>query len=141
MGSTPYRKTVRSGLQTHNGDARQEAGTWRACRLARHQPRRPAIDPYTNPKGVRCTLQDNQVNVWGRDPTTGYARRPFDNVGVQYGLNAFNSGVISAEKFLELNEYAGGYDINGKTVSTRTAADRETLRIAYQTGRGMQAVA
>lgn len=92
-------------------------------------------DPDTNPKGVRCTLQDNQVNVWGRDPATGYARRPFDNVGVQYGLAAFNSGVISAEKFLDLNEYAGGYDINGKIVPARTAADHETLRIAYQTGR------
>jgi hypothetical protein len=85
--------------------------------------------------GVRGTLQDNQVNVWGRHPTTGYARRPFDNVGVQYGLGAFNSGVISAEKFIELNEHAGGYDINGNIVSTRTVADRETLRIAYQTGR------
>ena len=92
-------------------------------------------DPDTNPKGIRCTLQDNQVSVWGRDPTTGYARRPFDNVGVQYGLAAFNSGVISAEKFLDLNEYVGGYDINGNIVPTRTAADRETLRIAYQTGR------
>jgi hypothetical protein len=80
-------------------------------------------------------LQDNQVNVWGRDPATGYARRPFDNVGVQYGLAAFNSGVISAEKFLDLNEYVGGYDINGSIVPTRTVADRETLRIAYQTGR------
>ena len=92
-------------------------------------------DPDTNPKGVRCTLQDNQVNVWGRDPATGYARRPFDNVGVQYGLAAFNSGLITAEKFFDLNEYVGGYDINGNIVPTRTVADRETLRIAYQTGR------
>ncbi len=28
-------------------------------------------DPTANPKGVRCTYQDNMVNVFGRDPSTG----------------------------------------------------------------------
>src|SRR5207244_13395749 len=57
----------------------------------------------TNQKGVRCTYQDNLVNVFGRDPKTGFARRPFDNVGIQYGLKAFNGGKITFEQFLELN--------------------------------------
>lgn len=41
------------------------------------------------------------VNVYGRDPATGFARRPFDNVGVQYGLAAFNAGAIPFEQFAD----------------------------------------
>ena len=92
-------------------------------------------DPEKNPKGARCTYQDNMVNVFGRDPRTGFARRPFDNVGIQYGLKAFNEAKISFEQFVDLNARIGGHDIDGNVVSTRTVADPEALRIAYQTGR------
>ena len=51
-------------------------------------PNDQVFDAVTNPKGVRCTLQDGNVNVLGTDPQTGYAYRPVDNVGVQYGLEA-----------------------------------------------------
>jgi hypothetical protein len=91
-------------------------------------------DPVSNPKGARCDVYDNQVNVFGPDPQTGFARRPLDNVGVQYGLVAFNSGKITADQFLELNEKVGGFDGDGKIVATRMAGDPEALRIAYQTG-------
>ena len=43
-------------------------------------------NPVTNPKGARCTLADISVNVLGVDPKTGFANRPLDNTGVQYGL-------------------------------------------------------
>ena len=98
-------------------------------------PADQVFDPQTNPKGVRCTYQDNMVNVFGRDPTTGFARRPFDNVGVQYGLNALNDGTISFEQFIDLNRRVGGHDIDGKVVGLRTVADPEALRIAFQSGR------
>jgi len=58
-----------------------------------------------------------------------------DNVGVQYGLVAFNAGKISAVQFLELNERIGGYDIDGNIIASRTVADRKALRMAYETGR------
>jgi Tannase-like family of unknown function (DUF6351) len=64
----------------------------------------PAAQAYnytSNPQGARCTYQDNMVNVFGRDPKTGFARRPFDNVGVQYGVGAFNDGRISFEQFVD----------------------------------------
>ena len=48
-----------------------------------------------NPTGARCDVYDHAVNVWGKDPKTGFARRPLDNVGIQYGLGALNSGVIT----------------------------------------------
>jgi hypothetical protein len=92
-------------------------------------------DPKTNPKGTRCTYQDNMVNVFGRDQKTGFARRPFDNVGIQYGLKAFNDGKITFEQFVDLNSRAGGHDIDGNVIAARTSADPEALRIAYQTGR------
>lgn len=97
----------------------------------------PALiyNPVTNPGGVRCTWHDNLVNVFGRDPATGFARRSLDNVGVQYGLNAFNAGQIDAEQFLDLNARVGGYDIDGNIVGAREVADKKALRIAYRTGR------
>jgi hypothetical protein len=93
------------------------------------------FEAVSNPKGVRCTYQDALVNVFGRDPQTGFARRPFDNVGVQYGLAAFNAGKINVAQFLDINRLAGGHDINGNIVAQRTVADPEALRLAYETGR------
>ena len=56
-------------------------------------------DPTTNPGGVRCTIQDAAINVFGPRPRSewtpqeqqighGFAATPVDNVGVQYGLGA-----------------------------------------------------
>jgi hypothetical protein len=98
-------------------------------------PADQVYDPKTNPKGVRCTYQDNMVNVFGRDPKTGFARRPFDNVGVQYGLKALNDRTITIDQFIDLNRRAGGHDIDGNVVAARTVADPEALRIAFRSGR------
>lgn len=92
-------------------------------------------NPESNPKGARCTYQDDMVNVFGRDPKTGFARSPWDNVGVQYGLRAFNDGAISFDQFADLNEHIGGHDLDGNIVATREVADPEALKIAYQSGR------
>ncbi|MBL8294556.1 MAG: hypothetical protein JNN08_22115 [Bryobacterales bacterium] len=96
----------------------------------------PAACAPVVPQGsARCTLEDNQVNAFGRDPKTGHARRALDNVGVQYGLAAFQAGKISAAQFVELNERVGGYDHDGNLVAERTVADKAGLRAAYRTGR------
>jgi hypothetical protein len=92
-------------------------------------------DPAANPKGARCTVHDNTANGLGLNPVTGFARRPYDNVGMQYGLKAFNAGQISAGQFIDLNARIGGYDADGMIVASRSAADAETLRIAYSLGR------
>ncbi|MGH8977851.1 MAG: DUF6351 family protein [Acidimicrobiia bacterium] len=88
----------------------------------------------TNPEGARCTLHDINVNVFGIDPETGFARRPFDNVGIQYGLDAMNSGVISVDRFLDLNEHIGGYGIDGDFVAARSEVSEETATLAYRVG-------
>jgi len=88
-----------------------------------------------NPTGARCDVFDHYVNIFGRDPATGYARRPLDNVGVQYGLNALNAGKITVAQFLDLNQKIGGYDNNGLPQESRTVADPVALQRAYETGR------
>lgn len=98
-------------------------------------PQEQIYDRATNPTGVRCTIEDNMVAQVGRDPATGFARRPFDNVGVEYGLQAFNSGVITAEQFVSLNENAGGLDPDGGHSATRSAIDAATLHTYYAKGR------
>jgi hypothetical protein len=91
-------------------------------------------DPVDNRDGARCALADMNVNVLGIDPETGFARRPLDNVGVQYGLDALDSGVITVDQFLDLNERIGGYDIDGNIVPERAAMDEETASLAYSVG-------
>ncbi len=92
------------------------------------------FDPVTNPKGARCTTQDIRVNIYGRDPKTGWGRRPTDNVGLQYGLAALNSGAITVDEFLDVNEKVGGTDIDGKVVPERTAGDLVALKNMYESG-------
>ena len=92
-------------------------------------------DAESNPRGTRCTIYDHAANSFGRDPKTGFARRPLDNVGVQYGLEALNAGIISKEQFLDLNSLIGGRDIDAKHTPTRTAGDPIAIRRAYQSGR------
>ncbi len=92
-------------------------------------------DAQTNPGGARADVYDHTANVYGRDPATGFARRPLDNVGVQYGLAALNAGVITVEQFLALNEGIGGLDLDAEPTPQRTAADPAARAAAYRTGR------
>ncbi len=91
--------------------------------------------PITNPGGARCDVYDHTVNVYGRDPITDFARRPLDNVGIQYGLGALNNGAITVDQFLDLNEWIGGYDKDANYIPQRTSADLAAVVAAYQTGR------
>ena len=92
-------------------------------------------DPVKNPRGARCTVYDHTVNVYGKDPATGFARRFLDNVGVQYGLLALKAGEISTSQFLDVNEKIGGVDIDANFIPGRTVGDTKALRVAYETGR------
>lgn len=91
--------------------------------------------PVSNPTGVRATVYDHNVNIFGVEPESGFAGRPLDNVGVQYGLLALQRGEISTTQFLDLNERIGGLDIDSNHVSHRHAANPHAARIAVETGR------
>jgi hypothetical protein len=101
-------------------------------------PKIPADQRYdaaSNPSGVRCTFQDGSANQLGRDDATGQAVRPLDNVGIQYGLEAFNAGAISFEEFIDLNRSIGGWDLDGAHQPERHEADPIAVQTAYETGR------
>jgi hypothetical protein len=68
----------------------------------------PGITPEQQ-AAVEWTHWNDAVNVYGRDPATGYARSTWDNVGVQYGLEALAGGGITPAEFLDLNASVGGW--------------------------------
>ncbi|QQS45437.1 MAG: hypothetical protein IPM66_16030 [Acidobacteriota bacterium] len=90
--------------------------------------------PVSNPKGARCTMQEMRANIYGRDPKSGFARKPQDNIGLQYGLGALNRKMISVDEFLELNEKIGGNDIDGNFVAGRSKGDPIAIRALHESG-------
>ncbi len=58
---------------------------------------------------VEWTHWADVEEVYGTDPATGFARVPWDNVGVQYGLRAVANGTITPEEFLDLNARIGSW--------------------------------
>ncbi|MBT3530252.1 MAG: hypothetical protein HOF74_04345 [Gammaproteobacteria bacterium] len=91
----------------------------------------------SNPNGVRATVYDHTVNVYGDVDGSNYpmAQRALDNVGVQYGLAALNDGVISAQQFIDLNRDIGGFDRNLNHVSERHRGDSQAGKRAIESGR------
>jgi hypothetical protein len=89
----------------------------------------------SNPDGIRATVYDHTVNVYGVDESTGFAARPLDNHGVQYGLAVLNSGGITKEQFLALNRGIGGFDADLDHVPERHRADPRAAKRALETGR------
>ena len=57
---------------------------------------------------VKWTHWDDLRNVYGVG-ADGYAKVPWDNVGVQYGLKALNDGNITPAEFLKLNATVGSW--------------------------------
>jgi hypothetical protein len=98
-------------------------------------PSGQVYDRQSNPHGVRCTLQDYMVNLFGRRPSDGFANRPFDNTGIQFGLKGLRAGLLSPQQFVDLNSHLGGADIDGNIdPSKRVSADLVGLERAYASG-------
>ncbi len=112
----------------------------------------PAQDyhPVNNPTGCRGSVPDFNVSVIGRRPPElwdqspeptrsaeyaagGFARLPYDNVGVQYGLDALLSGEILAEQFVDLNEKIGTVDVDFNFAPGRRHADTGS-ELLYRVG-------
>jgi hypothetical protein len=66
-------------------------------------------------EGVEWTHWGDTVNIYGTGPD-GFARVPWDNVGVQYGLQAVVDGVITPAEFLDLNAEVGGWKRSAEMV-------------------------
>ena len=96
-------------------------------------PASALYNPATNPQGVRCSINAYHINELGTRPD-GFTFQVFDSVGVQYGLNAVQSGRISPEQFVDLNEKIGGLDIAGNYQAQRTVGDLTGLERMYRSG-------
>jgi hypothetical protein len=66
------------------------------------------ITPISDVLSIQWTHWEDAVNIYGRD-TNGFGRSTWDNVGVQYGLQAMVDGNITPAEFLTLNAFIGGW--------------------------------
>ena len=95
--------------------------------------------PTNNPGGVRCSHFEHNVNMLGTETQSDGVTRaihPLDNQGVQYGLRALQSGDISPERFVHLNENIGYFNLDAQRVAgpERKVASVEVLERAYKSG-------
>jgi hypothetical protein len=108
-------------------------------------PKEQVYDASTNPRGVRCTINDYMISVFGRRVPArwdvvekkirrGFAQIPLDTVGVQYGLTALQNGDITPEQFADLNEKIGAITIDFEYTPSRLAADVDAVDTLYRTG-------
>ena len=99
----------------------------------------------TNPGGVRCTLADYMINVFGPRPEElwtpqeraagyGFAGLPLGDEGVQFGLEALERGQITPAQFVDLNAKVGGVDIDINPIPERMPATEPALTRAYRSG-------
>ena len=138
-----------------NGDAASSCAAWAAPPLFKGSfttadetgqvPASDVYNPQTNPNGVRGTLWDYSVAQLGRRPPAvwgpversigkGFANRPLDTVGIQYGLKALMNGQITPAQFVDLNVKVGGHDIDYNAQPQRTVADPAALNVVYRSG-------
>ena len=66
------------------------------------------FEPQSAIAAIEWTHFGDIVNIVGQRPD-GYARRYWDNVGVQYGLQAVANGQITPDEFLKVNHSIGGW--------------------------------
>lgn len=85
--------------------------SWRGSAQLVNNPRfnshYPRYSAEVNAQNFWSHWQDNR-DVYGTD-RNGRALLPLSNVGVQYGLNAWKNGDISAAQFLDLNRHVGSW--------------------------------
>ncbi len=108
-------------------------------------PSEDVYNPETNPAGVRCTLADYMINVFGPRPEKlweanekklghGFAGLPIDNVGVQYGLQGLKEGTITPAQFVDINSKIGGATVDLKPQAERFSANEPALARSYASG-------
>ena len=98
----PYRGNLPGSTECING--------WRGLSplaLNPHFGTAPGYNPAVHGP-VEWTHWGDLVNIYGTDEH-GFARSPWDNVGVQYGLSALQSGAITPAQFLDLNANVGSW--------------------------------
>jgi hypothetical protein len=147
------------------GGASVCATGWRGLTQRIFNPAHPPEQPewaFMDPPGIMRTVRwshwEDLRSIYGRD-AAGFARRTWDNVGVQYGLRALRDGRLRPDRFLDLNAAVGGWkqpadmrpegcpyrppgctanpdpwSSHNQTVRVRTRGSTAAVRAAYETG-------
>jgi putative cell wall-binding protein len=98
-------------------------------------PEEDVYNAETNPEGVRCSIQDFMINVFGeRTEGDNKAGRAADNVGIQYGLSGLEQGILSPAQFVDVNAKVGSHDIDYEFQLQRRAAEQPALQRVYTSG-------
>jgi hypothetical protein len=97
-------------------------------------PTAKVYNETTNPTGVRCTLYDYMVNVFGTLPDSSWAQVPWDNSGIQYGLKSLLAGKLSPQHFIDVNAKVGGFDIDHNLIPARVKGYPFAVAAAYRSG-------
>jgi hypothetical protein len=146
--ATPNGSALSTAKRTAiNGQVQGFCTTWTGSFLGALNPKTPTncgtgfppalVYSATNPHGIRCDTYDHDASLLGTFiDTDGLAKanNPRDNVGIQYGLNALQTGAISPEEFVQLNEGVGGYDADRNWVPNRMKVDPAVLHTLYSGG-------
>ncbi len=85
--------------------------SWRGLTPLVNNPRFIHFSPRFSPqvaRQVHWTHWEELRHIYGVNDT-GYARQTWDNVGVQYGLQALRRGQVTADTFMHLNANIGGW--------------------------------
>ena len=125
------------------GFPRMAASADRRSRRRRRRIWHATTSRSRTPKAAARRRERPPGELWGRRGQDGFAKRPIDNVGVQYGLEALNlpvanPGKITLAQFLDLNLKIGGVDIDGlpthsARAPTRTSRGSPTARATSTT--------
>jgi hypothetical protein len=114
---------VDAARATINGHPSTYCKTWNNSFINPQNPTLPAncgagfpaslvYVPGTRPNGVRCSIHDMMIAIFGTVTDIDGSikpKLPYDNTGVQYGLKALREGAITAEEFVQLNEGIGAF--------------------------------
>jgi hypothetical protein len=98
-------------------------------------PKAKSYNPTTNPKGVKCSLEQYMVNVFGlRKGSGGFANIPLGDDGIQYGLQGLLNGEVSPADFVDINAKVGGLTKNDTYQVNRSKPDLIGVKRAYRSG-------
>ncbi len=103
---------INQGLLPRFSDSSNECvRSWRGLTPLVYNPRYASFLPhYSKPiqQATHWSHWDSLKYIFGHGED-GYAMRTWDNVGVQYGLNALRNLQITIKEFLHLNASVGGW--------------------------------
>ncbi|WKE65501.1 DUF6351 family protein [Gallaecimonas kandeliae] len=119
------------------------AASWRGLGPMTNNPRYFHRARFFAPelaKAMHFSYWHDLAPIYGLDDQ-GYGYRTFDNLGVQYGLEALKEGKLSVPEFLHLNAHIGGWKPPAQQQPERywvLSGDEDLTRLSLWSDQNMQ---